>query len=80
MQRNSGRRKTFKYWRIFLEQELKSLQVNIQFLTFKPLIIAVNLDDEQMTSGKYPKREETYKWAQEHGTQIFEINVKMEKK
>jgi GTP-binding protein YchF len=62
----------------FSEQELKSLQ-NIQFLTFKPLIIAVNLDDEQMTSGKYPKREETYKWAQEHGTQIFEINVKMEK-
>ena len=62
----------------FSEKELEILQ-NMQFLTFKPLIIAVNLDEPQMSSGDYPGKEGTYSWAQERGIPIFEINVEMEK-
>lgn len=62
----------------FSKQELESLH-NMQFLTFKPLIIAVNLDEDQIASGDYPGREGVFAWAQERKTPIFELNVEMEK-
>ncbi|NLL42822.1 MAG: redox-regulated ATPase YchF [Firmicutes bacterium] len=39
------------------EEEEKSLRT-YDFLTRKPLIVAVNLDEEQMRSGSYPQKEE----------------------
>lgn len=62
----------------FSEKELESLQ-NLQFLTFKPLIIAVNLDESQLLSGDYPGKEDVYAWAADRGIPVFEINVEMEK-
>jgi len=62
----------------FSDKEMESLQ-HMQFLTFKPLIIAINLDEDQMSSGEYPGEKEVYMWAEERCTPVFEINVEMEK-
>lgn len=62
----------------FSEKELESLQ-HMQFLTFKPLIIALNLDENQLASGDFSGREEVYSWAGRMGTSIFEIGVGLEK-
>ena len=62
----------------FSDKEMESLQ-HMQFLTFKPLIIAMNLDDRQLSSGQYPGKEEVYTWAGERKIPVFEINVEMEK-
>lgn len=62
----------------FSKQEWEILQ-NMQFLTFKPLILAVNLDESQMLSGGYPGKEEVSAWTAEREIPVFEINVEMEK-
>lgn len=62
----------------FSEKEMENLR-HMEFLTFKPLIIVVNVDETQMSSGEYPGREEAYAWAEMRDIPIFEISVEMEK-
>ncbi len=62
----------------FSEQEKEVLH-NMQFLTQKPVIIAVNFDESQMLADTYPGKEEVLAWAEERGFPVFEINVAMEK-
>lgn len=62
----------------FTEKEMENLQ-HMQFLTFKPLIIALNLDENQLVSGDYPGRDEAFAWAEKMGSAVFEIGVSLEK-
>lgn len=51
---------------------------HIGFLTTKPIIIAINLDEEQFMEG-YPERESICSWAEEKGHAFTEMSAVLEK-
>ncbi|MDO9573972.1 MAG: DUF933 domain-containing protein [Candidatus Contubernalis sp.] len=59
------------------EQEREYLSGH-HFLTEKPLILAVNIDEGQLTSGDYPDRDRVTSYAQERGVPVMEICGLME--
>ena len=52
------------------EQEI--LQ-NYSFFTEKPLMIAVNTDEEQFKAGDYPRKQDLEAWAAERETRLIEV-------
>ena len=48
------------------------------FLTEKPLIFAVNIDELQLTEGDYPEREKVISFAEESGITLIEICAQIE--
>ncbi|MGI6038436.1 MAG: redox-regulated ATPase YchF [Limnochordia bacterium] len=61
----------------FTEDEAKLLQ-GYSFYTAKPLIIVVNVDDDQLQSGDYPGRDRILRWAEEQGVILLPVAVQME--
>jgi len=51
----------------------RELLVNYSFLTDKPMIMAVNIDEEQLRSGSYPEMEQVREFAAEKGIILLEI-------
>ena len=56
----------------------KEYMMGYSFLTEKPIIIAVNLDEEQIIDGNYPGKEKVLQYAQEHGLPVMEICAQVE--
>ena len=52
--------------------------VNYTFFTDKPIILVVNLDDEQFKSGDYPGKADLQAYASEHGLPLIEISANTE--
>src|SRR5690606_24000940 len=48
------------------------------FVTTKPLVLAVNVDEEQLRSGSYPGRAELHAWAQERTIPVVELAALIE--
>jgi GTP-binding protein YchF len=51
---------------------------NYAFLTEKPRLAAVNLDENQYKSGEYPQKEELFRLCQRLNIPLLEINAQME--
>ncbi len=48
------------------------------FLTEKPLILAVNIDEEQLAEGNWPGREQVQAYAAERGIPVIEVCARIE--
>ncbi|MDD2497661.1 MAG: redox-regulated ATPase YchF [Desulfitobacteriaceae bacterium] len=51
---------------------------HITFLTDKPMLIVVNLDEKQFTSKAYPQKDAIYTYGKEHNIIILEICAQVE--
>lgn len=51
---------------------------HITFLTDKPMLVVINLDEEQFSTKVYPQRDEIHAYCQEHGMECFEICAQVE--
>ncbi|MGI6065275.1 MAG: redox-regulated ATPase YchF [Bacillota bacterium] len=51
---------------------------HITFLTDKPMLIVVNLDEKQFTTKTYPQKNELYNYGKEHNIIILEICAQVE--
>lgn len=59
------------------EEETEALR-HITFLTNKPMMIVLNLDEEQLASGEYPQKEELTAYCAEHGYELLTVSAKLE--
>lgn len=60
------------------EPEEESVLRTYDFLTRKPLIVAVNLDDEQMLTGEYPQKAELEKDLKRMGIPLIQVSAQIE--
>lgn len=61
-----------------LMPEEEKLLLSYTFLTGKPQILVVNLDDEQFIDGVYPHREQLQLYARERGLPLVEMSANTE--
>ena len=58
------------------EEETEALR-HITFLTNKPMMIVLNLDEEQLASGEYPQKAELAAYCAEHGYELLTVSAKL---
>ncbi|MGI6685495.1 MAG: redox-regulated ATPase YchF [Bacillota bacterium] len=63
---------------ISFSPEEKEAIKHITFLTNKPMLIVVNLDEKQFTSGSYPQKEEIHAYGKDHQMIVLEICAQVE--
>lgn len=61
-----------------LTDEEKLTLRNYAFLTEKPMMLVINIDEEQFKAGTYPGKEEVEKYAASKGIAVIEICGRME--
>lgn len=61
----------------FSKREEEMLKT-FSFLSERPMILVVNIDEEQLESGEYPGKEELVKYSKDTNTPIIEICIKVE--
>lgn len=61
-----------------LTAEERQLLAGQQFLSEKPLIIAVNVNEEQLAAGDYPQRDRVMEYARGSGILVIEICARVE--
>lgn len=61
----------------FSDEEREAIK-HITFLTDKPMLIVVNLDEKQFSSGIYHQKEELHKYGKENNLIIMEICAQVE--
>lgn len=61
-----------------LPEDEKEILKNFSFLTGKPLILAVNTDEEQLRSGSYPGKEQLEAYAGTRGLPVLEVCGRIE--
>lgn len=61
-----------------LSEEEERLLVGYTFFTRKPVIVVVNLDEEQLQNGDYPKKAELENWCAEHNVPLLEMSAAVE--
>lgn len=59
------------------EEELEAV-VHLSFLTNKPMVLVVNLDEEQFKSGEYPNKDYLYQYAKDTKRELLEICAQTE--
>jgi len=64
--------------RVDLSEIEKRAVHHLSFLTSKPMILVINLDEEQLSRG-YAEKEYVYEWAQERGHKLIEMCAVLEK-
>ena len=62
---------------ILTEEEQEALK-HITFLTVKPLLIAVNLDEEQFGGGDWPQKQQVEKYCADQGYELLPICARLE--
>ncbi|NLK33838.1 MAG: redox-regulated ATPase YchF [Gracilibacteraceae bacterium] len=63
---------------INLEEEERELLRTFSFLSEKPMILAINIDEESLKSGIYPQKEDIRKYAVERNVPVIEVCAKAE--
>ena len=63
---------------IDLTDEQREAINHITFLTDKPMLILVNVDEKQLSEGEYPGKKEVERYCQEQGYQLLMVCVKTE--
>ncbi|CCO06941.1 redox-regulated ATPase YchF [Desulforamulus hydrothermalis] len=61
-----------------LTEEEKHTLRNYAFLTEKPMMLVINIDEEQFRQGSYPGKEEVTKYAADKGMPVLEICGRLE--
>ncbi len=61
-----------------LSDDERALLVNYSFLTDKPVILVVNIDEEQLRAGDYPGRDQIREFASSKGVILLEISGQIE--
>ncbi|NLM69355.1 MAG: redox-regulated ATPase YchF [Firmicutes bacterium] len=61
----------------FTDDEAKMIR-GYNFLTLKPLLLVVNVDEEQMQRNTYPQQDELEAWAEERGIPIIIVSAQVE--
>ena len=61
----------------FTDDEKEAVK-HITFLTDKPMLIVINLDEKQFTSKAYPQKDAIYAYGKEHNIIILEICAQVE--
>lgn len=61
-----------------LSEAERALLVNYSFLTDKPAILVVNVDEDQLRVGDYPGRETMHEFAAAKGIQLLEVSGQIE--
>ncbi|AQS59577.1 redox-regulated ATPase YchF [Desulforamulus ferrireducens] len=61
-----------------LSEEEKHTLRNYAFLTEKPMMLVINIDEDQFKAGTYPGKEEVEKYAASKGIAVLEICGRME--
>ena len=56
----------------------KELLMGQSFLSEKPMLIVVNIDEDQLRCGNYPQKDEIYQYAAEKGIPLVEVCAKTE--
>ncbi|MCG8402167.1 MAG: redox-regulated ATPase YchF [Firmicutes bacterium] len=56
-----------------LTEDERALLVNYSFLTDKPVILVINIDEDQLRSGVYPGREQVRDFAGRKGIMLLEV-------
>lgn len=64
--------------KIQLTEDEKEALKHIRFLTEKPMIVVVNVDEEQLVEQDYPDRQSVHQYAQEKGLPLLEVCLKAE--
>ncbi len=62
-----------------LDAEEQDIIKTYQFLTNKPVLICLNLADDDMIEKAYPGREELLSYLHEHGLKMVEVSAEIEK-
>ena len=62
-----------------LNDEEKEVMATYQFLTTKPLLICINVAEDDLVSPNYKDREEVMSLAEATGLQVIEVSVAIEK-
>lgn len=63
---------------INLNDDERELLKTFSFLSEKPMILVINLDEDSLKSGSYPEKEEIQKYAQERNVPVIEVCAKTE--
>lgn len=63
---------------INLSDEERELLKTFSFLSEKPMILAINIDEDSLKSGSYPQKEEIRKYASERNVPVIEVCAKAE--
>lgn len=61
-----------------LTDEEKEHLKTFNFLSEKPMLIAVNIDEEQLSAGDYPQKEGLYEYSKEKGMPVIEVCAQVE--
>jgi GTP-binding protein YchF len=61
----------------FTEEEQEALN-HITFLTTKPMLIIINLDEEQAAAANWPQKEEILSWCAEQEIEVLPVCAKLE--
>ncbi len=61
-----------------LTDEEKEYLKTFNFLSVKPMVLVVNIDEDQMAEGNYPQKEQVYSYADERGIPFMEICARIE--
>ncbi len=63
---------------ITLSDEERELLKTFSFLSEKPMILAVNIDEDSLKSSSYPQKEEILKYASERNVPVIEVCARAE--
>ncbi len=61
-----------------LTDEEKEHLKTFNFLSVKPMLLVINIDEEQLSSGKYSQKEELHEYSRQKGMPIIEICAQVE--
>jgi GTP-binding protein YchF len=62
-----------------LDPEEQEIMKNYQFLTNKPILICINIAENQIMEKNYAGREELLAYIEEHGLEMVEVSAEIEK-
>jgi GTP-binding protein YchF len=63
---------------IKLDDDERELLKTFSFLSEKPMILVVNIDEDSLKSGSYPQKEDVLKYSKERNVPVVEICAKSE--
>ncbi|NLV92360.1 MAG: redox-regulated ATPase YchF [Firmicutes bacterium] len=61
-----------------LSEDEEKLMAGYTFFTRKPMIIVVNLDEDQLQSGEYPNQSQVQEWCRDHALPLIEVSAQVE--
>jgi len=62
---------------VFTDDEHDALK-SISFITGKPLLIIINLDEEQYNTGEWPQKKQVEEYCETHGYALMEVCARLE--